>query len=89
MKTNTQKEKSLTIYDIKYRLVDSEYFFTPKTIKYFVQTLRSFKVYKQKDGKYFITAPMIDRFTGKHIGNTERIFNVTTNKLEFVKKENL
>ena len=75
--------KAPTIYDIK-RLSEAKapYFFVSKTLKFFGQTMRSFKVYKQPDGRYLITAPMFDRFTGKQVGTTTRYFNPITNDLE-------
>jgi hypothetical protein len=73
----------MTIYEIK-RLTaeNSPYFFTTKTMKFFAQTLRSFSVKKQLDGRYYISAPMIDRTTGKVMGKTERYFNPANNTLE-------
>jgi hypothetical protein len=76
-------EKRLTIYDIKTLTAQtSPYFFTTKTLKFFGQTMRSFKVYKQTDGRYLIMAPMVDRFTGRNMGTTKRFFNPITNELE-------
>jgi len=73
----------MTIYEIKRLTADtSPYFFVPKTLKFFGQTMRSFSVRKQPDGRYYISAPMIDRFTGRNIGKTERYFNPTTNTLD-------
>ncbi len=73
----------MTIYEIK-RLTQetSPYYFTTKTMKFFGQTLRSFSVRKQTDGRYYISAPMIDRFTGRLVGKTERYFNPITNELD-------
>lgn len=81
---NTQTtQKRLTIYDIK-RLTSetAPYFFTAKTLKFFGQTMRSFSVKKQPDGRYYISAPMLDRFTGRVMGLTERFFNPANNTLE-------
>ena len=77
------KNSRLTIYDIK-RLTSetSPYFFTPKTLKFFGQTMRSFSVKKQEDGRYLITAPIVDRFTGRVAGQTKRYFNPINNELE-------
>lgn len=73
----------MTIYDIKRLTTDtSPYFFISKTLKFFGQTMRSFSVIKQPDGRYYISAPMIDRFTGRIMGKTERYFNPTTNTLD-------
>lgn len=70
----------MTIYEIK-RLTEktAPHFFTAKTLKFFGQTLRSFKVYKQKDGRYLITAPF---GPGKPEGQTVRYFNPINNELE-------
>lgn len=73
----------MTIYEIKRRTAETApYFFTAKTLKFFGQTLRSFRVHKQPDGRYLITAPMIDRFTGRNMGQTKRYFNPENNTLE-------
>lgn len=72
----------MTIYDIKYAVAKTNpHFFDTKTLKHWGQTLKSFKISKCQDGRYFITAPIIDRDGKKH-GNTERFFNPETNKLE-------
>jgi hypothetical protein len=50
--------------------------------------MKDFRVYKQKDGKFLICAPIRQktRFSGSQIwatiGETRRIFNPETNKLE-------
>jgi len=73
----------MTIYEIKQRTQESApYFFVPKTLKFFGQTMRSFSIKKQNDGRYYISAPMIDRFTGRNMGKTERFFNPITNELQ-------
>ena len=81
LKENTQK--TLTIYDIKRMTADTEpYFFSPKTMKFFGQTLKDFSVSKRKDGKYDIVAPSYQ--DGKLMGYSKRIFNPKTRKLEIV-----
>lgn len=67
----------LTIYDIK-RLTENTapMFFDRKTLKFFGQKMKDFKVYKLEDGKYQICAPRL------HGGYTQRIFNPETNILE-------
>lgn len=66
----------MTIYEIKRRTADtSPYFFCPETLRFFRQTMRSFKVRKQPDGRYRISAPM------PH-GQTVRFFNPENNELE-------
>jgi hypothetical protein len=72
----------MTIYEIKNRTQEtSPYFFERKTLKFFNQTMKSFKVYKQLDARYMITAPMYDR-SGRKVGETVRYFNPQTNKLD-------
>ncbi len=66
----------LTIYDIKRLTAEtSPYFFSRNTLKFFRQTLRDFRVYKQVDGRYKIIAPM-------PVGETIRYFNPINNELE-------
>lgn len=77
----------MTIQEIKQRTHEtSPYFFTKDTLRFFRQTMRSFKVYKwSKDGVdgYKISAPMKD-YSGEIVGYTERFFNPITNELESV-----
>lgn len=74
----------MTIYQIKEAtLQTSPYFFSPKTLKFFGQTMGKFKTHKQPDGRIKISCPMVDRNTGKQIGETVRFFNPENNKLEF------
>jgi hypothetical protein len=77
-----QKGKTMTIYEIKERTREtSPYFFERKTMKFFGQTMKSFRVYKQKDGKYLIVAPW---GPGCPRGVTRRLFNPKTNDLEII-----
>lgn len=72
-----------TIYEIKeLTSKTSPYFFNRKTMKLFGQRMSSFKVYKQDDGRYLITAPVIK--DGKEVSITQRYFNPKTNRLERV-----
>ena len=72
----------MTIYEIKRRTQEtSPYFFDRKTLKFFGQTMRMFKVYKQSEGMYLISCPMYDRFSGRQVGTTTRIFNSESNTL--------
>ena len=72
----------MTIYEIKECTREtSPYFFSRDTLRFFGQTMRSFRVRKQPDGKYLITAPF---GPGKPKGETRRLFNPETNELEFV-----
>jgi hypothetical protein len=66
----------MTIYQIKQKMHDTEpHFFNRETMKFFGQTMRDFRVRKQSDGRYLITAPT------KH-GETMRYFNPVNNELE-------
>jgi len=71
------KVAPLTIHDIK-RLSEEKapYFFSRKTLKFFNQTVSSFKVTRKGNDKFYIYAPS---FGGN---KTERIFNPFTNELE-------
>lgn len=72
----------MTIYQIKELTQDTApHYFTRKTLQFFGQTMKSFKVYKQEDGRFMIVAPMKER-SGKVIGESVRYFNPTNNKLE-------
>ena len=63
--------KTPTIYDIKYDTLDkSPYFFSPKTLKFFGQTMKDFSVRKSPTGKVFILAPSY--WCGKLMGYTFR-----------------
>ena len=71
----------MTIYEIKRRTEETApEFFTRETMKFFGQTLKDYKVYKVDNENYLITAPM--RMRGKVIGQTRRLFNTDTNKLQ-------
>lgn len=79
----------MTIYDIKNKLMDSApEFFSRETLKFFGQTMKDFRVFKQKDGKFLLVAPIMGktRFSSSEIyckvGETRRVFNPETNKLE-------
>ena len=63
----------MTIYEIKKQVTNAPFFFTTKSMKFFGQTLKSFKVRKLQNGNFYIFAPH------KH-GFTEREFNPITNK---------
>jgi len=70
----------MTIYDIKYRTQEtSPYFFSRNTLKFFGQTMKSFKVYKQYDGRFMLCAPF---GPSKPKGETMRYFNPANNELE-------
>ncbi len=68
----------MTIYEIKRRTAKTApYFFTRDTMRFFGQTMKSFTVKKQADGRFRISAPS---WSGKH--ETVRFFNPENNKLE-------
>lgn len=72
----------MTIYEIKEATQQTApYFFTKDTLKFFGQTMSKFKVKKQADGRFRISAPMRD-FRGEHMGDTIRYFNPNNNQLE-------
>ena len=61
-----------TIYDIKYNTIKKlPYFFDTKTMKFFNQTMRSFKVKKSPSGRIFIYADM-KKYDGVNVGYTFR-----------------
>jgi hypothetical protein len=79
----------MTIHDIK-RIHESKdketYFFSPKTMRFFHQTLKSFSIRKLEGNLYFLSAPMKDH-SGKRMGTTERYFYPETGELLLQKKE--
>ena len=65
----------MTIYEIKRRTQKTApYFFSRSTMKFFKQTLKDFRVYKQDNGTYLIMAKSWG-------GTTRRIFNPKDNSL--------
>jgi hypothetical protein len=50
----------MTISQIKAQATKAPYYFDRKTLKFFGQTMSSFKVVTSKSGKVFIYAPMTD-----------------------------
>ncbi len=72
----------MTIYEIKERTKETApYFFSRDTMRFFHQTLRSYSVTKQSDGRYRVAADMRDS-SGRLMGVTERFFNPANNELE-------
>ncbi len=66
----------MTIYEIKRRTKETApFFFSRKTMKFFEQTLKDFKVKKMADGRYRILADSWG-------GTTLRYFNPKNNELE-------
>jgi hypothetical protein len=71
----------MTIHEIKTRTQKTApYFFSRDSMRFFGQTMRRFRVIKQEDGRYLITAPM--RSGGDLVGHTVRYFNPVTNTLD-------
>ena len=84
----------MTIYEIKRRLEDSApQFFSREALKFFGQTMKDFRVYKQEDGRFLFTAPIRQRCrsfgseTWATIGHTRKVFNPETNRIERESKE--
>jgi len=75
----------MTIYEIKRRTKEtSPYFFSRDTLRFFGQRMEDFKVKKINNDCYHINAPMYD-FNGKYMGDTNRFFYPSINKLSLVK----
>lgn len=71
----------MTIYQIKQATqATAPYFFERKTLRFFGQTMRDFRTYKQKDGRIMIFAPMYNN--GRKVGETVRFFNPDTKELD-------
>jgi hypothetical protein len=72
----------MTIYEIKRRTSETApHYFDKKTMQFFGQTMKSFKVHKCDDGRYQISAPM-KCYWGTDMGTSVRFFNPENNKLE-------
>lgn len=72
----------MTIYEIKEATKEtSPYFFSRNTLRFFGQTMKSFKVAKQEDGRFKITAIMKNP-NGCSVGETVRFYNPTNHELE-------
>lgn len=74
----------MTIHDIKYQTQETApYFFSRDSMRFFGQTMRSFRVETTTLGgkKYYrISAPMKDS-SGKRMGQTVRYFDPETREL--------
>ena len=71
----------MTIYEIKERTKQTApYFFSRDTMRFFGQTLKSFRVNKQVDGRYRVSASSGDNWDGDH--EPVRFFNPENNELE-------
>ena len=66
-----------TAYDIKNSGVLGQYFFSPDTMIFFRQTMRSFKTdwHNKPERIVRLYAPMIDS-TGTRVGTTERLLKI-------------
>ena len=77
------RETRLTIYDVKYLVVNAPYFFARKTMKFFNQTLRDYHVNKTESvGVYYVWAIGKGLFSHSRL-KTERWFNAFDNKFYF------
>ena len=73
----------MTIYEIKEQTKKTApYFFSRKTMKFFNQRLKDFKVKKLNETEYLIYANSY--WNGQLMGKTMRIFNTTTKDLKNV-----
>ena len=73
--------KKPSIYEIKRRTSETApYFFSRQTLKFWGQTMKSFKVYKTDEPHLFL----IEGAKGKAPFNTRRIFNALNNTLETI-----
>ena len=78
--TNTMYCKP-TIYNIKGRVKNAPHFFDAKTLKFFGQTMRSFKVSRIDDRLFMLSAPMLmqsDSGMRRYAGSTVRVFDAET-----------
>jgi len=72
----------MTIYQIKQLTAETApYYFSKDSMRFFGQTMKSFKVSKCEDGRYQISAPMKDS-RGVVMGESVRYFNPANNALE-------
>ena len=74
----------MTIQQIKsLSSITAPHYFDKKTMKFFGQKMSDFKVKKQLDGRFLISAPMRNK-EGIVIGKSERYFNPISNELEII-----
>ena len=72
----------MTIYEIKRRLTESKndtHFFDRKTLKFFGQTLKMFRVQKVDNRFFFVTCPIF--IDGKNTGHTVRWYDSLNNAM--------
>ena len=84
--------KTPTIYDIKYDTQEkSPYFFSRDTLKFFGQTMKSFKVVQSPTGRIFIYAPSY--WDGRLMGYTFREYVdhnlLLPDRIDLFKKDDL
>ena len=79
-----RKEENMTIYEIKRRVTNAPHFFDRASMRFFGQTLKSFRVLKIGPSLYELAAPMRDS-SGRCVGMTRRIFDARINR--FVREE--
>ena len=73
----------MTIYEIKRLTANTApYFFSRETMRFFGQTLRSFQVHKEPDGRFRISAKSGSNWDGSH--ETVRFFNPKSNELDLI-----
>ena len=71
----------MNIYEIKRRTAEtSPHYFSRRTMQFFGQTLKSFSVRKQPDGRFEISAPI----HGNPKNLSTRLFNPANDKLELI-----
>lgn len=80
--------KNPTIYDISNNTRKNQpYFFSNKTLKFFGQTMKSFKVYKNPSNRIFIYALMYAGKNGNLCGITLREYDYQNQDLLMVKNQ--
>ena len=78
--------KKPTPADIKRAGVLGEFFFSPDTLRFFGQTMRSFKTewWHRNSGVVRLHAPVTDS-DGQHVGTTERFVRIVDGELRQVR----
>ena len=72
----------MTIYDVKRLHLErfpSSHYFDRKTMRFFGQTLKMFRVSKVDEERYLVEAPVY--LDGKRVHTSVRVFNVETRVL--------
>ena len=73
-----------TIYEIKRNAENAGLYFSRETLRFFGQTLRSFKVYRLSPCQFLVAAPIM--YVGRFQGVSKRVFDASTNLLERVQE---